>query len=88
MYFHIIVESNNTQEKRGKANSIDELFKILTKKEIQTIFRFDGFKVLQRIFKAGRIASSDSFMTDLGGISCNFISNGYEVTTLVFFFNA
>ncbi len=38
MYFHIIVESNDNQEIRGKASSIDELFKLLTKKEIQTIF--------------------------------------------------
>lgn len=86
MYFHIIVESNDNQEIRGKASSIDELFKLLTKKEIQTIFRFDGFKVLQRLFKAGRITSNDSYMTDLGGISCNFISDGYEITTLVFNF--
>ncbi len=46
----------------------------------------DGFKVLQRLFKAGRITSNDSYMTDLGGISCNFISDGYEITTLVFNF--
>lgn len=93
MYFHIIVESNNNQKIRGenqkirgKASSVDELFRILTKKEIQTIFRFDGFKILQRIFKAGRIASEDSYTTDLGGVSCDFISNGYEITTIVFNF--
>lgn len=28
----------------------------------------------------------DSFITDVKGINVNFISNGYNITTLVFYF--
>ncbi len=85
--YHIFVTAPEGEEKRGKASSIDELFSLLTNKEKQKIFAKGAFSELQRLFHDNQVKkSADSFMADVSGISINFISDGYEITTLVFNF--
>ncbi|MCM1557896.1 MAG: hypothetical protein NC087_10295, partial [Anaeroplasma bactoclasticum] len=75
------------EETRGRASTIDELFTILTHKEIQKVFELDAFKGLQKVFKDKKIkASEESYFGNINGLQVNFISNGYEITTLVFYF--
>ncbi len=85
-YYHIMVATLEGEEKRGKASNIDELFKLLTVKEIQTVFQKNAFKELDNLFKKEIKKSEDSYMGYVGGLSIHFISNGYEITTLVFYF--
>lgn len=85
-YYHILVDTPTGDDKRGKASNIDELFQLLTLKEKQAIFTKDAFKALQNIFKKEVRQSEDSYMGYAGGLPIQFISNGYEITTLVFYF--
>lgn len=85
-YYHILVDTPMGDDKRGKASNIDELFKLLTPKEKQTIFAKDAFKDIQALFHKEVRKSPDTYMGDVGGISIRFVSNGYEITTLVFNF--
>ena len=85
-YYHILVDTPMGDDKRGKASNIDELFDLLTKKEQQTIFAKDAFKDIQAMFSREVRTSPDTYMGDVGGIPIRFISNGHEITTLVFYF--
>lgn len=84
-YYHIFVEKKGQQEKRGKAANIDELLKLLTRKEIQTIFACNAFQALSELFKTASAASEDSYIIRCGTLTINCISNGYEVTSLVIY---
>lgn len=82
-YYHIFVD-NGMEEKRGKASSIDELFKLFTHTEIKKIFDYDAFNYVKDLFKTKKL-SQDSFILNVNGLSINLISNGSEITTLVFY---
>lgn len=85
--FHIFVDAPEAEEKRGKASTIDELFSLLNNDEKKKIFAAGAFSALQRLFHDEQVKKSeDSYMADVSGISINFISNGNEITTLVFYF--
>ncbi len=85
--YHIVVVTPEGEETRGKASNIDELFKLLTSKEIKNVFLADAFKGLQKLFEDKKIkASEESYFGHVNNLSINFISNGYEITTLVFNF--
>lgn len=87
MKYHVIVATSEGEEHRGQASSIDELFSILTHKEIQKVFAAEAFKGLQQLFEDKKIkVSEESYFGHVNGLSINFISNGYEITTLVFNF--
>lgn len=87
MSYHIVVVTPEGEEKRGKASSIDELFSLFTNKEIQKVFTCDAFKGLQKLFEDKKLkASEESYFGHVNNLSINFISNGYEITTLVFNF--
>ncbi len=87
MTYHIFVDNSGSEEKRGKASSIDELFKLLTNKEKQKIFAVGAFASLQKLFHDEQVKQSkDSYMGDVAGIPIHFVSNGHEITTLVFYF--
>ncbi len=86
MNYHIFVDAPEGVDKRGQASNIDELFKLLTVKEIKTVFQKNAFKELDNLFKKEIKKSEDSYMGYVGGLSIHFISNGYEITTLVFYF--
>lgn len=85
-YYHIMIATPNGEEKRGKASSIDELFTLLNNKEKKEIFAKDAFKGLQDLFKNKDKNSQESYIEDINGLSINFISDGYQITTLVFYF--
>lgn len=85
-YYHILVDTPMGDDKRGKASNIDELFQLLTLKEKQAVFSKNAFSELQSLFKKEVKQSEDSFMGYAGGLPIRFISNGYEITTLVFYF--
>lgn len=84
-YYHVFVEKNGVQEKRGRASNIDELLKLLSRKEIQTIFACNAFHSLSELFKTASAASEDSYIISCGTLTINCISNGYEVTSLVMY---
>ncbi len=85
--YHIVVVTPEGEEKRGKASSIDELFSLFTQKEIQKVFAAEAFKGLQQLFEDKKIkVSEESYFGHVNGLSINFISNGFEITTLVFYF--
>lgn len=82
-YYHVFVEKNGLQEKRGRASNIDELLKLLTRKEIQTIFACAAFQPLSDVFNTTFGASEDSYELSCGTLNIDCISNGYEITSLV-----
>lgn len=85
--FHIIVNTPAGEEKRGKASNLNELLKLLKPKEIKSIFEHDAFEEMKEVFKTAKMNIwEDSFLSDINGITVNFISNGFEITTLVFYF--
>ncbi len=85
--FHIIVNKNNEEKKLGKASNLDELLKLLDPKDIKTIFDHDAYENMKEVFStAKKSLGEDSFIADVNGINVNFISNGHEITTLVFYF--
>ncbi len=85
--FHIIVNKNNEEKKLGKASNLDELLKLLDRKDIKSIFDHDAYQDMKEVFKtAKKSLGQDSFIADVKGINVNFISNGCEITTLVFYF--
>lgn len=85
--YHIVVVTPEGEETRGKASNIDELFKLLTPKEIKNVFTCDAFKGLQKLFEDKKIkCSEESYFGHVNNLSINFISNGHEITTLVFNF--
>lgn len=86
MYYHIIVDTPAGPDKRGKASNIDELFTLLTNQEKREIFKKAAFQDLQNLFRSEAKKSEDSYMGYVGGLSIHFISNGFEITTLVFYF--
>lgn len=85
--FHIIVNKNNEEKKLGKASNLDELLKLLDPKDIKIIFEHDAYKEMKEVFKTAKMNIwEDSFIQDVKGITVNYISNGFEITTLVFYF--
>lgn len=87
MKYNVVVATSEGEEHRGQAASIDELFSILTHKEIQKVFAAEAFNGLQKLFEDKQIkASEESYFGHINRLSINFISNGYEITTLVFNF--
>ena len=85
--YHIVVTTPEGEKNRGKASTVDELFTLLTHKEKQKIFAEDAFKGIQKLFEDKKFkASEESYFGHINGLSINFISNGYEITTLVFNF--
>lgn len=85
--YHIVVVTPEGEETRGKASNIDELFKLLTPKEIKNVFLADAFKGIEKLFENKEIKKSEeSCFGHVNNLSINFISNGYEITTLVFNF--
>ncbi len=85
--YHIVVVTPEGEETRGKASNIDELFKLLTPKEIKNVFLADAFKGIEKLFENKEIKKSEeSYFGHVNNLSINFISNGYEITTLVFYF--
>ena len=85
--FHIIVNKNTIDEVRGKASNIGGLLTVLSREEIKSIFDHDAYAEIKDIFKRlKKIPGSDTFIEDINGITVNYISNGYEITTLVFYF--
>lgn len=86
-YYHIMVATSEGEENRGRASSIDELFTLLKHKEKQKIFAEDAFRGVQKLFEDKKLkVSEESYFGHVNGLSINFISNGYEITTLVFNF--
>lgn len=84
---HIIVSKNSIDEKRGKAFNMDDLLKLLKHEEIKSIFDHDAYSDIKNIFKrVQKLSGTDTFIEDINGITVNYISNGYEITTLVFYF--
>lgn len=86
MYYHIIINKNNVEEARGKASTFDELLKLLNNKEIKSIFDHEAYEDFKNIFEVAKLKHEDSFTLDAHGITINLISNGYEITTMVFYF--
>ena len=85
--YHIIVNTPFGEENRGKASNTDELYKLLQRKEIKSIYEHEAYDEMEKIFKtANNSKNQDSFIYDIKGITVNFVTNGYEVTTLVFYF--
>lgn len=86
-YYHIMVATPDEEKSRGKASNIDELFTLLTPKEQQQVFAAEAFNRLQKIFEDKDIkVSKESYFGHVNGLSINFISDGYQITTLVFNF--
>lgn len=84
--FHIVINTPKGEEHRGKASNRDEFIKLLTADEIKSIFDNDAYDDIKDIFKRlKKIPGSDTFIEDINGITVNYISNGYEITTLVFY---
>lgn len=86
MYYHIIINKNNVEEARGKASTFDELLKLLNNKEIKSIFDHEAYEDFKNIFEVAKLEQEDSFTLDAHGITINLISNGHEITTMVFYF--
>lgn len=85
--FHIVVNKNNEEKKLGKASNLEELLKLLDRKEIKSIFEHDAYYEMKKVFTTAKMSlCEDSFIQDIKGITVNFISNGFEITTLVFYF--
>lgn len=86
--FHIFVDTSSGKEKRGKASNLDELLKLLKPQEIRSIFAHDAYIGMKQVFQQAKEALGEEDSThDISGITVDFISNGYEITTLVFYFN-
>ena len=85
--FHIIVNKNNEEKKLGKASNLSELLKLLDPKDIKSIFEHEAYEDMKKVFTtAKKTLGEDSFISDVKGITVNFISNGSNITTLVFYF--
>ena len=84
---HIVVNKKSIDEVRGKASNMGDLLTVLSREEIKSIFDHDAYSEIKDIFKRiKKIPGSDTFIEDINGITVNYISNGYEITTLVFYF--
>ena len=86
MYYHIVVNKNNIDDARGKASTFDELLKLLNIKELKSIFDHEAYEDFKNIFEVAKLKHEDSFTLDAHGITINLISNGYDITTMVFYF--
>lgn len=86
MYYHIIINKNNVEEARGKASTFDELLKLLNIKEIKSIFDHNAYESFKNIFEVAKLKHEDSFIMNVNGITINLISNGHDITTMVFYF--
>lgn len=86
--YHIIVNIKTCEEKRGKASNMGELADILTENERTAVFEHEAWDPMENMFKSinKNKTCEESYLIDVNGIQVNAISNGYEVTTLVFYF--
>lgn len=85
--YHIIVNKKTGEEKKGKASNMGELADILTKDERTAIFEHSAWDPMEKMFKDinKKKTCEESYLIDVNGIQVNAISNGYEITTLVFY---
>lgn len=84
--FHIVINTPKGEEHRGKASNRDEFIKLLTADEIKSIFDNDAYNAVEDVFKeAKKKASKDTYIASINNISISVVSNGYEITTLVFY---
>lgn len=84
--FHIIISTPKGEEYRGKASNRDEFIKLLTVEEIKSIFENDAYNAVDDVFnEAKKKAFKDTYIASINNISISVVSNGYEITTLVFY---
>lgn len=86
--YHIFIHKASEEEARGKASNRDELIELLDSFEIKYIFDHDAWHAIKDVFKQVKKnqTTNESYFLDAKGIQVNAISNGYEITTLVFYF--
>ena len=46
----------------------------------------EAYEDFKNIFEVAKLKHEDSFTLDAHGITINLISNGYDITTMVFYF--
>lgn len=84
--FHIIVNSKGVEKIKGKASNRDELISLLNPDEIKFIFDNDAYNAIEDVFKeVKKKQCKDSYICNIKDIQINVVSDGYKITTLVFY---
>lgn len=73
---------------RGRVCNHSDFLKLLKREELKEIFETkNGWEEVQNVFvKAKNSFGEDSWIEDFGGIIVNYITDGYTVNSLVFYF--
>ena len=85
--YHIFINRNNEERSIGRADNQTKLLELIKDSEIKVLFGHDAYRAVGDIFEYVKKnnKSEESYLLDVRGIQVNAISNGYEITTLVFY---
>lgn len=83
--YNILVDKAGEELKRGRAANKEELIKLLKPNEIKSIFDHEAWNYIEDLFKF-IVNQKESIFLNLNGIHVTAISNGFSITTLVFYF--
>lgn len=87
--FHIYVKypGNDDLEDRSFVTDYNELIAVLSSKEVKCLYEMDALEELKQAININlKRKSKDTYMIHIKDISIDCITNGYRITTLVFYF--